>query len=107
MNNILDFVYTGDLKMTNDNALDLFMIADRLELTTLFFSCVRYIEDHVDVNNCLGKLDFTRLPFFWVRNNNGYETSHTLTKVDSVAYLHSDCNDYTYFFYKPPFYKQH
>jgi len=55
MHNILDFVYTGELKMTNENALDLFMIADRLELTTLFFSCVRYIEDHVDVNNCLGK----------------------------------------------------
>ena len=52
---ILDFIYTGELVMTNENTLDLFVIADRLELLGLFFSCVKYIRDHVDIYNCLGK----------------------------------------------------
>ena len=52
---ILDFIYTGKLKMTNENALDLFMFADRMELSALFASCIKYIEAHIDAQNCLGK----------------------------------------------------
>ena len=52
---MLEFIYTGNLKMTNENALDLFMIADRFEIPALFFACTSYIKEHVDIANCLGK----------------------------------------------------
>ena len=55
---ILDFIYTGQLRMTNENALDLFMFADRMELQALFDSCTKYIESHIDAQNCLGKYGF-------------------------------------------------
>ena len=52
---ILDFIYTGELKMTNENALDLFVLSDRMELSDLFASCIVYIQAHIDPLNCLGK----------------------------------------------------
>ena len=58
LSTILDFIYTGQLKMTNDNALDLFIFADRMELQALFASCAKYIESHIDAQNCLGKQVF-------------------------------------------------
>ena len=58
LSTILDFIYTGQLKMTNDNALDLFIFADRMELQALFASCTKYIESHIDVQNCLGRQAF-------------------------------------------------
>jgi len=54
LSTILDFIYTGQLKMTNENALDLFIFADRMELQALFTSCAKYIESHIDAQNCLG-----------------------------------------------------
>ena len=61
MTTILDFMYTGELSMTNENALDLFMLADRMELANLFTSCTKYIKDHIDANNCLGKYNLIHL----------------------------------------------
>lgn len=55
LNDVLDFIYTGKLNMTNENALDLFMIADQFEISALFFSCIDYIKEHVDISNCLGE----------------------------------------------------
>ena len=52
---ILDFIYTGQLKMTNENALDLFVLSDRMELSALFASCAKYIQEHIDPQNCLGR----------------------------------------------------
>lgn len=55
MEQILEFIYTGVIELNNENVMELFAVADRLELSSLIYLCKVYILDRIDVNNCSGR----------------------------------------------------
>uniref|UniRef100_A0A3B5QQR9 Kelch like family member 10 n=1 Tax=Xiphophorus maculatus TaxID=8083 RepID=A0A3B5QQR9_XIPMA len=50
---IIEFAYTGNVLLTGQNALDLFVVADRYNMTGLLQACSDYLEKQLNPQNCL------------------------------------------------------
>jgi len=53
---ILDYIYTGEISITEDNVLDLFAVAHQFQLLPLVDTCKTYIKEQMDATNCYGVL---------------------------------------------------
>ncbi|XP_069181358.1 gigaxonin isoform X2 [Procambarus clarkii] len=57
---ILDFIYTGRVILDNDNIQDILQASDLLLMTDLKELCIRFLMARIDVDNCLGILQFAQ-----------------------------------------------
>ncbi|KAI2660159.1 Kelch-like protein 24 [Labeo rohita] len=61
MDNLLDFIYEGRLKLDEENVESVFQAADRLDVPVLTKACVQFLQERVSHSNCLGLMDFASL----------------------------------------------
>ncbi|XP_052463690.1 kelch-like protein 35 isoform X1 [Carassius gibelio] len=61
MDNLLDFMYEGRLKLDEENVESVFQAADRLDVPVLSKACVQFLQERVSHSNCLGLMDFASL----------------------------------------------
>ncbi|XP_059400525.1 kelch-like protein 35 [Carassius carassius] len=61
MDNLLDFMYEGRLKLDEENVESVFQAADRLDVPVLSKACVQFLQERVCHSNCLGLMDFASL----------------------------------------------
>eukprot|EP00795_Rhopilema_esculentum_P009277 gene9277-16971_t len=60
MDIILDFIYTGDARVSPSNACDLYCLADRLAMKGLKSQCRMYLLENQDTSTCLSILRMAR-----------------------------------------------
>lgn len=53
---VLEYIYTGEIKISNDSVVDIFSVAHQFELIPLLEECKEYITHGMDTNNCFGIL---------------------------------------------------
>ena len=53
MKRIIDFIYTGKIEINYDNVIDIFNSAVMFQLYKLVDKCTDYIEEHIDLANCI------------------------------------------------------
>ncbi|XP_067289897.1 kelch-like protein 24 [Pseudorasbora parva] len=58
MEQLLDFIYEGRLKLDEETVESVFQAADRLDVSVLSKACVQFLQERVCHSNCLGILDF-------------------------------------------------
>lgn len=51
---LVDFIYTGNVNITQDNVQELFAAADMLELDEVVSSCISYLQEQLHFSNALG-----------------------------------------------------
>jgi hypothetical protein len=51
---LVDFIYTGNVNITQDNVQELFSAADMLELNEVVSSCISYLQQQLHYSNALG-----------------------------------------------------
>lgn len=51
---LIDFIYTGNVDITEDNVQELFAAADMLELDEVVSGCITYLEQQLHYSNALG-----------------------------------------------------
>ncbi|XP_066586895.1 actin-binding protein IPP-like [Prorops nasuta] len=51
---LVDFIYTGDFEITQDNVQELFAAADMLELDEVVSGCISYLQQQLHYSNALG-----------------------------------------------------
>lgn len=51
---LIDFIYTGNVEITQDNVQELFAAADMLELDEVVSGCITYLQEQLDSSNALG-----------------------------------------------------
>ncbi|KAG7196679.1 hypothetical protein KM043_016011 [Ampulex compressa] len=51
---LVDFIYTGNINITQDNVQELFAAADMLELDEVVSGCISYLEQQLHYSNALG-----------------------------------------------------
>ena len=51
---LVDFIYTGNVDITQDNVQELFAAADMLELEEVVSGCIAYLEQQLHYSNALG-----------------------------------------------------
>ena len=51
---LIDFIYTGNVNITQDNVQELFAAADMLELDEVVSSCISYLQVQLHYSNALG-----------------------------------------------------
>lgn len=51
---LVDFIYTGNVNITQDNVQELFAAADMLELDEVVSSCISYLQEQLHYSNALG-----------------------------------------------------
>ncbi|XP_011500477.1 PREDICTED: actin-binding protein IPP [Ceratosolen solmsi marchali] len=51
---LIDFIYSGNVNVTQDNVQELFAAADMLELNEVVSSCISYLEEQLHFSNALG-----------------------------------------------------
>ncbi|KAE8609887.1 hypothetical protein XENTR_v10011940 [Xenopus tropicalis] len=55
---ILDFIYTGSVKISTDNVEDLMTAADMLQLSHVVELCCDFLKEHTEPANCIGFFQF-------------------------------------------------
>ena len=53
MKRLLDFIYTGCIEIACDNVIDVFNAAAMFQLGALADTCVAFVRQHVDAQNCV------------------------------------------------------
>lgn len=61
MKRILDYVYSGDLEITLDNAQDYLRTGHMLQYPAIVQACCELLADHLHVSNCLGVKEFAAM----------------------------------------------
>ncbi|XP_077581076.1 kelch-like protein 40a [Stigmatopora nigra] len=51
---ILRYLYTSDIKLTEQNVQDIFMVANMYQIPSIFSVCVSYLQEKLVLGNCLG-----------------------------------------------------
>ncbi|XP_033322034.1 actin-binding protein IPP [Megalopta genalis] len=51
---LVDFIYTGNVDVTQDNVLELFAAADMLEIDEVVMGCITYLSQQLHPSNALG-----------------------------------------------------
>lgn len=60
---IIEFAYTGTVFMTEDNAQELLLAADQLNVTDLTQACCDFLREQLCPKNCIGIWQFTNICF--------------------------------------------
>ena len=55
---IIDFMYTGQVLITEDNVQSLLAVANLFDLIDLKESCSQFLQSQLEVSNCLGIREF-------------------------------------------------
>ena len=55
---VVDFMYTGNARITTEETQSLLQACDLLQVTTLKNACAQYMEDYVSPGNCIGLYRF-------------------------------------------------
>lgn len=53
MKRLLDFIYTGRIEINYENVVDIFNAAVMFQLYKLIEKCTMYIQEHIDLSNCV------------------------------------------------------
>jgi hypothetical protein len=53
MKRLLDFIYTGRIEINYENVVDIFNAAVMFQLYKLIDKCTMYIQEHIDLSNCV------------------------------------------------------
>lgn len=56
---LVDFIYTGNVNITQENVQELFAAADMLELDEVVSSCISYLQEQLHYSNALGIYRYT------------------------------------------------
>lgn len=54
LSQLVDFIYSGNVDITQDNVLELFAAADMLELDDVVSGCISYLKQQLHYSNALG-----------------------------------------------------
>lgn len=57
---LVDFAYTGEIHITQDNVQTLLVAASFLQMRHVIEACTLYLEQQLDQSNCLGIMEFAR-----------------------------------------------
>lgn len=55
---IIDYMYSGEIFITENNVQSLLVTSNLLDMTNLKLSCGQFIESQLDISNCLGIKEF-------------------------------------------------
>ena len=58
---LLQFIYTGDLCVTEQNVVELLNAAAHLQIATVVKLCLAFMNDNITIENCIEMLDISRL----------------------------------------------
>ena len=58
MNALLDFIYTGSIRVTQDNVQDLLIGSDMIQVQEVVDLCTRFLLDQLDPTNAIGQALF-------------------------------------------------
>ncbi|KAL7293115.1 hypothetical protein TKK_0013268 [Trichogramma kaykai] len=61
LSSLVDFIYTGNVDITQDNVQELFAAADMLELDEVVSSCISYLQEQLHFSNALGIYRFAEV----------------------------------------------
>lgn len=53
MDMIVNYLYSADIEITDDNVQDVFAVANRFQIPSVFTVCVNYLQNKLSVGNCL------------------------------------------------------
>ncbi|XP_028662172.1 kelch-like protein 41a [Erpetoichthys calabaricus] len=53
MEAIVKYLYSAEIDLTDENVQDVFAVASRFQIPSVFTVCVSYLQKRLDVNNCL------------------------------------------------------
>lgn len=54
LSQLVDFIYSGNVEITQDNVQELFIAADMLELDDVVSGCISYLKQQLHYSNALG-----------------------------------------------------
>lgn len=57
---VLDYIYTGEVAMTEETVQDLLSAANRFQLLPLRAGCADFMRRHISVSNCIGVYFFAK-----------------------------------------------
>ena len=58
---LVEFMYSGEIKITNSNILELMHAAEMLQIEVVAQFCSNYLLKHISPNNCNSILEFGKL----------------------------------------------
>ncbi|XP_078697754.1 kelch repeat and BTB domain-containing protein 8-like [Branchiostoma floridae x Branchiostoma belcheri] len=58
MEEVMHYAYSGEVRVTSDNVLQLYVAADLFQIDFILQHCVRYMEGQLDSSNCFGIFSF-------------------------------------------------
>ncbi|XP_067447850.1 kelch-like protein 10 [Thunnus thynnus] len=61
---IIEFAYNNSVSVTNENVQELFIAADRFNVTGITQACCDFLEDHLTPENCIGIWWFTDVYYY-------------------------------------------
>ncbi|XP_028304331.1 kelch-like protein 10 isoform X2 [Gouania willdenowi] len=64
MEQIIEFAYTSNVSLTNDNVFDLMIAADRYQISSLLDVCSKFMDDHLSPENCVRVWHVTQIVYF-------------------------------------------
>ncbi|XP_036396470.1 kelch-like protein 41b [Megalops cyprinoides] len=53
MDMIIQYLYSADIDLTDDNVQDIFVVANRFQIPSVFTACVNYLQRKLSLGNCL------------------------------------------------------
>uniref|UniRef100_A0A8C1TRK9 Kelch-like family member 41a n=1 Tax=Cyprinus carpio TaxID=7962 RepID=A0A8C1TRK9_CYPCA len=53
MDMIVNYLYSADIEITDENVQDIFAVANRFQIPSLFTVCVNYLQNKLSLGNCL------------------------------------------------------
>uniref|UniRef100_A0A3Q2DPB5 Kelch like family member 10 n=2 Tax=Cyprinodon variegatus TaxID=28743 RepID=A0A3Q2DPB5_CYPVA len=86
---IIDFAYTGYVPLTNENALELFIMADHFGISGLLQACSDFLEKHLSPLNCIQIWKLTYTFYHPELRDNAF--SYVLRHFEEVV---STCGDF-------------
>ena len=98
MKRLLDFIYTSKIEINHDTVIDIFNAAIMFNLYNLVEKCTIYIEEHIDITNCIDLYLFAELynieklkeaTFNFILENFMYiyELNHDYVKLNENAFV--------------------
>ncbi|XP_059418500.1 kelch-like protein 41a [Carassius carassius] len=53
MDMIVNYLYSADIEITDENVQDVFAVANRFQIPSVFTACVNYLQNKLSLGNCL------------------------------------------------------
>lgn len=83
---IIEFAYTGSVSVSKENIQELFIAADRFNVTGITQACCHFLEEHLTPENCIGIWWFTDVYYYPELKHKAYLfTLHHFEEVVSTS----------------------